>query len=101
MVTANINNALITFIAIHNNWKRFTPEKLSLVNENFLNYVRQEYAFLTCRSHCELFKSFFSRHLGRFLKFPFDHVVFPEIDITITPICVPESIAAKASPNVE
>lgn len=81
MATTNFNNTLITFIAIHNNWKRFTPEKLSLVNENFLNYVRQEYDFLTCRSHCELFKSFFSRYTKSTIKFPFEQLVFPEIDV--------------------
>jgi len=82
--TPDINNAIMTLIAIYNNHKRFTKEKLSQVNDNFVNYVRVKHNFLTCDSHRKVLKQMFVKYSRSSVLFPFDGMIFPDIDpITI------------------
>lgn len=80
MATPNINNAIMTLIAIYRRRKLFTEEKLSRVNDNFLDYVRTKHGFLTCENHRELLKTVFNRYIGFAVQFPFDNLTFPDID---------------------
>lgn len=82
--TPDINDAIMTLIAIYNNHKRFTKEKLSQVNENFVNYVRVKHNFLICDSHLQVLKQMFFKYNRGSIVFPFDDMIFPDIDpITI------------------